>query len=113
MRSARPLAGDVGGGRPAPLRRGQPESGGLDAPKELAALHGHRAVPHECVAELLRDVVVITVETAPRNLVRLGERMELRERLVTRQMAPSPTVVPPARLVDQDRHAVETGTLAS
>jgi hypothetical protein len=37
--------------------------------------------------------------------------VEFVERLVAHEMTPSHTPMPPARLVDQDRHAVETGTL--
>jgi len=54
---------------------------------------------------------VVAVETATWDAVDLGESMQFIEAGVARQMAPQPVSVMPARLVDQDRHSAETGTL--
>src|SRR5690606_19312505 len=53
-------------------------------------------------AVLLRDVVVVALEPAPRDPVGVGEGVQLVERLVTDQVAPASPPVPPACLVDQD-----------
>ena len=61
--------------------------------------------------ELLGHVVVVALEAAPRDVVGDGESVQLVERLVADEVAPAPPAEPPSRLVDQDRHADETGTL--
>ena len=53
---------------------------------------------------LIGHVVVVAVEPAAGDAVRLGERVQLVQVAVADQMRPQPAVRRPARIVDQDRH---------
>ena len=79
--------------------------------QELAALHLDRAGAYQAGAVFVRDVVVIALETPTRDAVLRSEVVEFVIRLVAHQVAPPPLTVPPQRVVDQDRHDAENGTL--
>src|SRR5688572_19914566 len=47
----------------------------------------------------------------PRDPAELRERVQLVVRHVAHKVAPTPAAMPPERLVDEDRHAAQHGTL--
>lgn len=104
------MARSVGRSR-ATLRRAEAQAGRFEASQQLPALDDRRAGVDERVTEFFGDVVVVALETTTRDVVVIGEVVELVERLVAHQMAPAATAVPPSRFVHQDRHVEETGTL--
>ena len=63
----------------SPLGRRQPQTGRPQAAHELAALHLDRTRRNELGAMLLRDVVVIALETAARQSGHVSEHPELVE----------------------------------
>ena len=71
---------------------------------ELADAHWFCARSHELVVPVLRYVVVIEVETPPRNTHSARKFVQLIERAVAHQVRPEHLVGWPPRLVDQDGH---------
>jgi len=93
------------------LRRRHSQADRLQPSYQLSTLDHGRPCGDQVIAKLGRDVVVIAVEPAAWYTVRLGELMQLVERGIADQMTPPPVSMVPARLVDQDGHSAETGTL--
>ncbi len=54
--------------------------------------------------EVVRNVVVISVEAARRDVVDPGEGVQLVKALVADQVRPEPAVRGPERIVDEDGH---------
>jgi len=54
---------------------------------------------------------VVALEESSRDVMGVCESVQLVDRLVAHEVAPAHPPEPPSRFVDQDRHAVETGTL--
>lgn len=93
------------------LRRREAEPGGAESAQQHPTLHHLGTGTDQNRAEFLGDVVVVTLETSPRDAVRVGEGMQFVQRVIAHQVAPSPTPIPPAGFVHQDRHVPDTGTL--
>jgi len=103
------LASRLAGDRSS-LGRCQPQPGGLETPQQHPALHDLGTQSDQFVAKILRDVVVISLESAPRYPGRLGKRMQLIQRVVADEMTPSATAVPPPGFIHQNRHSRHTTT---
>ncbi len=89
--------------------RARPQSGGDEPPDQRVPVHVLGAGGDQPRERLVRDVVVIQVESAARDAVGGREGMELIERGVTHQVRPQPAVRRPARIVDEDRHDPSLG----
>lgn len=80
---------------------------------ELPDAHWFCARSHQLVVPVLRYVVVIEVETPPRNTHSARKFVQLIERAVAHQVRPEHLVGWPPRLVDQDGHWPSLSRLVS
>ena len=88
-----------------PRCRGQPQSGGLQAPKQFARRHHLCTEFDGLLPVLLGQVVMIALEAPLRYSESLGESVQFVETRVAHHVAPLPSTEPPDGLVDQNRHA--------
>jgi hypothetical protein len=86
------------------LRRRDPQPGGAQPANELPAVDLVSPGGNHPIAVLLWYVIVVALEAATRYPGRRREGVELGQRLVRHEMAPSPAPPPPQRLVDQHGH---------
>lgn len=92
------------------LRRGQPQSGRLQAPQQFPAGYFRGTGTHRIRAQVLGDVVVIALKAAARDPEPLGEGMEFLEARVAHHVAPLTPLEPPDRFVNEDGHAPQDVT---
>ena len=92
------------------LSRAEPQSGSAQPPNELPAVDFLGASRNHPVAVLLWYVVVVALEPAPWNPHSCSERVQLGQRFVRYQVAPTATAPPPPRLVDEHGHVAQPVT---
>lgn len=74
---------------------------------QLSRRHHDCSCGNELRLPLGQNVVVVTVESAPRDLQPISECVQLIERRVTGQVAPVPVMCGHLRVVDDDAHRTE------
>lgn len=92
------------------LRRRQPQPGRLQAPQQFPAGYLRGAGNHRNRAQVLGDVVVVTLKAAARDPEVLRKLVQLVETGVAHHVAPAPALEPPDRFVNKDGHAPQDVT---
>ena len=72
---------------------------------EFASGHVPRACRDEALDGLLGHVVVVAIESTPRDVLRRGEGVQLGQIVVADEVRPESSVGWPPRRVDQDGHS--------
>lgn len=92
-----------------PLGRGQTQPSRAQPVQQFATADLNRTCGHDFRPELLRDVVVIALESAQRDIESTSEVVQFFDALVTDQMTPSPSLPVPEGVIDENRHGARRG----